>query len=154
MLLRYINNNILIYHPYSLVVYQDEYVNWERYQNIYSFGLETKQKNYWTCGAKYSWNNKHMKNSLLHYQKRSGCSELFFFNSKNWWRSVHRKLGDFFVRYVTFTSNHVYSFFCNKSMYLNHTVKPTTLKTFKTCLRYAVFLPHFPITVKSFTIFF
>ena len=44
MILNYLNNNILIYHPSYSVMYQDESENWELYQDINSFGVGTKAK--------------------------------------------------------------------------------------------------------------
>ena len=42
MLLCDINNNILIYHPPSSVVYQDKYENWEIYKNYIYIWVGTK----------------------------------------------------------------------------------------------------------------
>ena len=76
MHLNYINNNILISHPFYWGVYQYESKNWELYQEINNFGVGTKAKNSRNCDARYSYNNQHINYiySLLHSLKGAGCS--------------------------------------------------------------------------------
>ena len=63
MLLHGVNDNILIYCPSYLSVYQDESKKRALRRDKYIFWVGTKpQKKLTNCGACYSWSNQHVEN--------------------------------------------------------------------------------------------
>ena len=68
MILCYINNNTLIYHPSYSSVYQYEPKKWELYQEIIIFWSKPNQKNFRNFSECCSFNNQNMKNIYIaHY---------------------------------------------------------------------------------------
>ena len=114
MFIRYVNNNIIIYHPYSLDGYQCGFENWELYQEIvYSWGWN--KTICWTLSARYSYNIQHVKKtSLVHSIKVVGCTGVLVFSLRQLMEIYAIKVA-FFIAFLRFTINHVYSVIWNQS---------------------------------------
>ena len=52
---------------------------------------------------------------------------MFSNKSKYWWRNVHRKMGDFFIRFVLFTSTLVWIFVWNQYIMVRNFFRVSTI---------------------------
>ena len=103
-----INNNILNYGAGFLCGYQDEYQKWDIYQKINNVWVGTKHN-------KTSETAVHYTHAIINIFKRvlvlwACCLK----KHKYWWRNVHHKIG-FFINFVMFNNDHVYSVIRNQS---------------------------------------
>ena len=87
----------------------------------------------------------------------AGCSGLICFGIKYLWRNVHRKMGAFFIHFVTFTNTLVYSVVWNQSTcptYLSEKylsmISPGTI--FSQYRRFLMIVPDYTLLAASATI--
>ena len=83
----------------------------------YDMGLEPNQKrNRQNVGAPFSVNIGNFKNAPLHFWKGAGCSGIIVFTIKNIYGGKYSAKWMLFIRFVTLTSNPVYSVVWNQSI--------------------------------------